>query len=183
MSRSHAAAVQPGDALPRTDAPHAPVDVPNAPAAPVPAPAAPEKVAIHLSPARLSLAEQVRNIYRVVPADSTPYEAIFDPAYWAHVGGQLRPGDILEVVAEDTSYFATLFVTAATHLAAHVVELSKYDLTEALQAEQPAEAFDVKFNQALNWTVIRKRDNARVAEGLKDKAAGFAWIAENAKRA
>ena len=72
---------------------------------------------------RLHLAEHRRNIFDVVPEHGTPFEELLKDSYWAHVSAKLKPGDHIEVRAEDGSYYAELIVQDAGRLYAKVAKL------------------------------------------------------------
>jgi hypothetical protein len=58
----------------------------------------------------LQQAEEVRKVYCVSPESGTTLEDVMKPEYWRAVTNILRPGTIIEVSAEDGTYFADLIV-------------------------------------------------------------------------
>jgi hypothetical protein len=135
-----------------------------------------------LSINRLQQAEYQRTVYRVVPELSTPYESLFDPQYWAHVSAKLRPGDRLEIEAEDGSYYAELRVMDAGTLYARVAELKKVDFDDgSVSGDQPVlSGYEVKWRgPILKWSVLRGKD--AIHDGEQSKGAANSWLAEHIK--
>ncbi|OWK18316.1 hypothetical protein AJ88_03815 [Mesorhizobium amorphae CCBAU 01583] len=58
----------------------------------------------------LLLAESKRNVYRVALYANTTPEDLLDPAFWVHVGPQLRADDRIEVVGFDKAWFGEVMV-------------------------------------------------------------------------
>lgn len=131
---------------------------------------------------RLQQAEYQRTVYRVVPELNTPYEELFDPQYWAHVSAKFRPGDRIEVEAEDGSYYAELRVMDAGTLYAKVAELRKVDFDDnVVVGDSPAmSGYEVKWRgPIMKWSVLRGKDSIR--EGEQTKGAAHSWLAEHIK--
>jgi hypothetical protein len=148
--------------------------------APAPAPVPPKP---KLHPKNFHDAVTQRNIWRVVPADGVRYEELFRPEYWASVSNRLRAGDLIEVTAEDGSYFALLYVLVTATQAARVYEFQKIDL-QGENAELPdvGAGYEVKWKgPVLQWTVIRTLDNVRVATNLGDRASANEALANHLK--
>ena len=120
-----------------------------------------------------------RNWHYVVPEEGTPFEAILDPGYWAHVAAQMAPGDWVEVDAEDGSYTALLKVRDAGKLYA---KLSVFQLTifdekvEVMQGGPALAGHVVKWRGPVHkWCVLRGADV--LIEGLT-KDAAYAWLGQ-----
>lgn len=135
-----------------------------------------------LAPARMELAEQLRTIWSVSLEEGTPFEALMDPAFWAHVSAKLRPRDRLEVEPEDGSFYAELIVLDAGKLYARVAVLLKVDLGSIeVSADFPRE-LEVKFrgvNQ--KWCVVRRSDKSVLKFGLETSEQAISWAMENWK--
>lgn len=137
-----------------------------------------------LNPHRLKLAEHVRQVYIVHPEFGTPFEALLDPAYWAHVGAKLRPRDHIEVYAEDDSYYGRLLVLDCGPLYAKVHQLELHQLSNAEAPESFAsklEGHDVKWRgQTHKFCVLRGKDV--LISGKASKAEAQAWLEEYARK-
>lgn len=132
-----------------------------------------------LSPARHFIdAACKRNIHFVVPEHGTPFEALLDPAYWAHISSKLAPCDQIEVNAEDGSYYARLLVRDAGRLYAKVAELEHVELdkVEVLQSNAPLpDGHGVKWRGPVHkWSVVR--GNEVLKDGMA-KAEAEAYLA------
>jgi hypothetical protein len=118
-----------------------------------------------LTASRMKQAEFVRTIWSATPEHGTPFEALLEPGYWAHVAAFLKPNDRIEVLAEDGSYFAELIVRSTQRVSVVVTLLRKVDL-ESAAAEQEDAEFAVKFRGAAKWSIVRTKDNAVVKEHI-----------------
>ena len=63
-----------------------------------------------MTPSKLKEASYVRNIFVATPEAGTTLEDVQDPAFWTHVAKQLRISDRIEVIPEDSAFFAELYV-------------------------------------------------------------------------
>jgi|AGTN01.3.fsa_nt_gi hypothetical protein len=129
----------------------------------------------------LKEAASVRNVWTVTPEFGIPHEALLKDGYWAHVSAKLRPGDHIEVLAIDGSYFAELLVLDAGKLYAKVRSLRhvKLDAVEVPESELMVEGLEAKWQgPVLKWCVLRGPD--RLKEGM-DKASAIQWMKNHAK--
>lgn len=134
-----------------------------------------------LRESRFTPADQVRNTWSVVPEEGTPMEALMEPAYWVHVARKLRPGDIIEVRAEDGAWFARLYVQATQRLSAKVALLDKH-VFEDVAAEDAGGDFEVMWKGPHHrHSVIRKSDRKTLQHGFESREAAFLWLANNMK--
>lgn len=135
-----------------------------------------------LHPTRLRAAEYHRTVYQVVPEGDTPFEALLDPGYWAHVAAKLRPMDRIEVEAEDGSYTALLIVRDTGRLFAKVSiiyhrELEQVEVGAAIAI--PSNYLAKFCGPILKWCVIRDKD--RIKENLGSKEEANAWLRDHLK--
>jgi hypothetical protein len=110
---------------------------------PVPVPVKPLPRMLH--PARFSQATYATNRWSVTYDLTVPYDRMFEPDFWSHIANKLRIGDIIEVHAEDTSWFAEVYVVAAHRLSAKVVLLRRVDLAPAAEVAATASPLTVKY--------------------------------------
>lgn len=119
-----------------------------------------------LQTGRFKLAEHMRNVFHVVPEAGTPFEALLEQGYWAHISVNLKPGSKIEVHAEDGTYYAELLVRDAGRLYAKVMPIIHvaFDEVTVSQGDFEAAGYSVKFQGPhLQWCVLRGTDR------LKDK--------------
>lgn len=131
---------------------------------------------------RIKDAEYARRFHRVnLPAGLT-VEDLSPPEFWGHVSGKFTRGDILEVFAEDNSFYAELLVLDCSRLHAKVeVLLHKKIGAAKAKTGKPEDAdftFEFKGPQR-KWTVIRKKDKEIAKDGFADAAAAAAWLEAN----
>ena len=70
---------------------------------------------------RFSQAELKRNVWRVfIPEGVTP-EDVRDPEYWQHVAQFVQPGDCIEAIWDDMTFYAEYIVVASARLHAYLV--------------------------------------------------------------
>lgn len=132
-----------------------------------------------LNTSRFSLAEYERNIFVVTPETGTSFEELQDPAYWAHVAAKLKPWDMIEVRAEDGSYWAQMLVQDASRLWAKVTVLKHVQLHAVEQKSSEIDGHLVKFGGPVKkWTVVRLTDKAVLRDGMS-KADAEKWLADH----
>lgn len=114
---------------------------------------------IQLSPTALVETEFCRKSYRVIAAPTVNVEDLTRPAFWGHVAMRLRAGDLIEVLAEDNSFYAEVLVRSARRLDATVsilrfVKLEKPELDASI-----IDGYEIKFRGArAKFTVLRGKD-------------------------
>ena len=136
-----------------------------------------------LAPTRLHLSEEKSNKFFVVPEAGTPFEALLNDSYWAHVSAKMKPQSQIEVWAEDGSYYAELLVLDAGKLYAKVATKVhiKLDAIEVKEGGLMVEGYEVKWQGPhLKWCVLRGKD--RLKDGM-DKASAIHWMQNHAKAA
>jgi hypothetical protein len=104
-------------------------------------------------------AEFARQTFSATPPAGTNIEEVLAPEFWVHVASKLSPRDIIEVVPEDSAYYAKLFVYDSAKLWAKVRKLEYVELhSAASEAAQPSsDVFEVKFTgPAAKWRAFNK---------------------------
>ena len=138
---------------------------------PTPIPGPPRLVKKQLFETGFKRADYVTNRWSVVLDEVTPYERMFEGDYWVNVARKLRIGDIIEVHAENRSWFAELYVVAQNDKAAAVVEMRRVDLAGAATVEDTASPYYVKWlGPQAQWGVKRISDNHTMQSGFASKA-------------
>lgn len=143
------------------------------------------EAAPQLGPGRLRYDSVESAVWRtIIPAGTAP-EALQDPAYWAHNSRKLRFGQTIGALDEEGQWYATFMVMDAGQNWAKVCPLDFYELTPAAPDEGEANPeYEIKWiNSTKRYGVIRKSDSAQLKDGLADKAAAAAWLAEHLKGA
>ncbi len=140
-----------------------------------------------LQPSRCKPAEFQRALYAVTPEAGTPFEALLEPKYWAHVSMNFRPGCHIEVYPPEGHYYAELLVQDSDHLWAKVAVLRKVDLQAVEVGSQDLDlsGFEVAFGGVNdNWVVRRlmgkgKKDTLKT--GLGTKAEADDWLRKHVR--
>jgi hypothetical protein len=133
---------------------------------------------------QLNKAGYVTNEWIADPEARTPFEAVLEPHFWAHVSAKLRPTDEIIVRAEDGSYYARLLVQDAARLEAKVAVLEKYDLTavEVVGADAAPSGYEVKHaGPHAKWRVVRLSDRAPIKDKFETKGQAQQWLVEHLK--
>lgn len=124
-------------------------------------------------------ANYVRTVHHLSVECSTPFEEILKPEFYAHIAAHLRPGSRIEVIPDDCSYMAEMYVVACDRLWAKVVLLHKHDLTGGVKAEPVSDDFEVKYSGPHTmFRVVRKSDKGVIKDGFQTKEMGEAWLAD-----
>ena len=140
---------------------------------------------VSLSEHAMKQAEYERTTWCVTPDAGTPYEALFQPNYWAHNARRLKLWDLVEVryFSDDQCYWALLLVEGKGDLWAKVTELWKKELGKV----EPGKAgllddFEVKYKgPAVRWCVIHKPSGRRVHEKSQTEEQATGWLREHKK--
>jgi len=144
------------------------------------------KPPFQLAERQMQLAEHVRQVYHVTVPEGHTFEELLAPEAWAHVSSKLRPGDHIEVVPEDGSYVATLFVVTCDKLWARVHVLSMDDLTvaraDAAQLARAVADFEAIWKGPVKkFCIVRKSDGGLLHEGVQTKVEAERWLADHVK--
>lgn len=126
----------------------------------------------------------VTNEWVADPESKTPFDAVLEPQFWAHVSAKLRPYDEVIVRAEDGSYYARLLVQDAGRLFAKVAVLEKYDLAavEVGGADAIPSGYEIKHaGPHAKWRVVRLSDRAPVKDKFETKGQAQQWLTEHLK--
>lgn len=118
-------------------------------------------------PFELDLAEYRTVTFYYVPPAGVGFESLKDSSYWTHVARNLKPGNKIEVLAEDGAYWALLLVRAVGPRDASVAVLQHEELGGGLEIQGGLPSgFEVKWRGPnAMWSVVRSQDN----EVIKDK--------------
>lgn len=135
----------------------------------------------NFGPAEYSMTEFCAN-----PELGTMPEDLLKPQYWAHVANKLKPLDVIQVRAEDGSYYAQMLVRDRGRSWVKVAFLPGYPLMFQDIVNVPAMdvggEFEVVWKGPQNkFRVVRKSDNHTMKEGFTDKESARKWVVEHIK--
>jgi hypothetical protein len=134
-----------------------------------------------LRDSRIKLIEFARQTHHVVPEHGTKFEDILTEAYWSMVAYKLNPCDIIEIHAEDGSYYAQLYVRAAGKNWAKVspIVFAQFDKSET---KQGASEYEVAWKGPHRmFAVIRVADNEIIKDGFKAKELAEDYMKSHSK--
>lgn len=128
-----------------------------------------------LRESRVKLAEYARQRHHVVPEEGTKFEDLQKEEYWAAVAYMFKPCDIIEVHAEDGSYYAELYIRACGRNWAKVAVLNKTAL-EPVEAKVTRPEFETAWKgPARKFGVVRVSDGEIIKDGFdtREQAADY----------
>lgn len=133
---------------------------------------------MHILQNRVRGAEYNRNIYSATPEYGTRYEDVIKPEYWKHVASTLRPTDRIEVVSEEGTWFAELFVVSVGKQWAKVFPMRFIELSESTPNEQQGVATHaVEWRgPKRKWSVERNSDKEVIKDQFATKDDANAWL-------
>lgn len=137
--------------------------------------------AYKLSPAKLQPAEHYRTRYAAVVDDGTTVEDLQRPEFWCHVAGKLRQMDVIEVLAEDGSYFAELMVLKSGTGFAKVLLLRQVALEDTAQDDDESPVVAQWKGPHRKYSVIRKADGVILKDGFANKGDAEIFAREYAQ--
>ena len=123
-------------------------------------------------------AEYVRKSHRANIPPGVPVQRLVQSDYWMHNASKIKPGDLIECIAQDGSYFVELLARKVDRLNVHVWLLRIVDLDAQATPAQAAkeQAFRVEFGGRAKWRVVRG-DGEVVHSGEPSRADAEAWLA------
>jgi len=142
-------------------------------------PAAPKvKRDVSINPSRMKPAEYSRTVYHASIEHMTTKEDMLQPKFWAHVAVSMKPGDRIEAMAQDGTFYAELLVVASDRNWSAVHLLSYHDLTKTSMNlnEEVSDEYSVVFKGPKQWCVVRKIDNAILQDKLHSQDDGMKWL-------
>lgn len=134
-----------------------------------------------LRESRLRLAEFARQVHHVVPEDGTKFEDILREEFWAMVSHKFKPCDLIEVHAEDGSYFAQLYIRAAGRNWAKVALINRVDLEPAGAAIGSTEYEATWKGPHHKFAVVRLSDSQIIKSGFDTREAAGEYIKSHQK--
>lgn len=133
-----------------------------------------------LKPSRLHQGEAKILTWYAVIEENTPYEALFEPTFWASHAKDLDRGHWIVCEPDEGHYTAKLRVMS-TGVGGVCVE--EYYKKEWGKEEAPLSLlgdYEVKWaGPQHKWRVMRTKDNHVAAKGFENEAAANKWLADN----
>lgn len=157
--------------------------VKEAPAATEQAPAVVRKPPAPIGSERFKSGEYERQVHVANADEGTTPADLTHPDYWAHVADKLKAWDLIEVRANNGTWFAQLLVLDVSRAWARVHTLSvhmlsDYDVSQT-QAQMP---YYIKHNGPQDkWTVIRRADGEIVSKEHSQASDAKRWMDERLK--
>lgn len=136
-----------------------------------------------LPPSRLCETSFSVRRWRVEAEAGTTKQELESAAFWALVARMMEPGNIVEVLADDMSFYAEGVVIDASEQWAKVKinQFYRYNAEEAAPLQIDHE-FDVCFRGARRWSVKRKSDSFILSENHTTRESAALWMAEHVSR-
>jgi hypothetical protein len=136
-----------------------------------------------LMPARFKQADQVRNLWRATMESGRDYKSVFEPTFFAHNAKFLKAGDVIELINDEQTYFARLYVRDAGNNWARVVEID-YKQLDDVEEVATVDGFHIEFKGPhLKFCVYRQRDKAQLSTGHASRVDAQTWALQNRQQA
>jgi hypothetical protein len=115
-----------------------------------------------------------------VPGGIDPAD-LLDPILWNNVKARIKMGDRIDVVADDYSFHAVLFVTYADghHIKTKLLTYTPLDVVEGDFKED--ERFIVKMRGPKKWSVLDAADGKVLVEMIPTRPQAYAWLESHVK--
>ena len=131
-------------------------------------------------PIEIKQADYTRLVWSITPEPNVTIEDILKPEFWANVSRNLRSGHRVEIIPQDNSYFAEVFVMAASTNWAKVILLRKVDLIEKNETNVETSGCIVKWAGPHDkWRITRGTEV--ISKGHEDESLAYAWLTEHLK--
>jgi hypothetical protein len=132
------------------------------------------------------LADYMRSAYHVKAPYGTTIEDVLRPTFWSFHVSLLKPGDLVDVVAEDNSFDVTLRVVDKAIGKVVMRELRRW--TGEAKAQPGAEpdsgnvtpGFTVSFAPKTKWRVIRDADRLEMVRDFPTRTDAEKWAMAHA---
>lgn len=133
-------------------------------------------------PTRLPLFTNAAARYRIFAPEGQSIENVCEKTYFEHVTRMLKPGFIVEVLAEDGTWYAELMVRAVSAREAQVGVLSHTVFDGTAEPSEVDTGYEVKWRGPKGkFTVMRTSDGETVKAGFDSKEAASVWLAGHTK--
>ncbi|MES2671619.1 MAG: hypothetical protein V4673_14545 [Pseudomonadota bacterium] len=141
-----------------------------------------EKTYQPLVASRYDLSENIARRHAVSPEAGVPLGALLKPSFWSNVAHQLRDTDIIEVRAEDGTYYAELYVWSKGKAFANVSVINAIERPQTMLMKA-VEGFDVEFRAGpTKFRVVRVTDAKEIKSGFETADAATDWLIANRRQ-
>lgn len=130
---------------------------------------------------RIKLIEFARQTHHIVPEHGTKFDDILKETYWSMVAYKLKPCDLIEVHAEDGSYYAQLYVRSCGRNWAKVSPLMIAKFEDDVATPGDAE-YKVEWKGPhRRFSVLRISDNEIIKDGFELREQADAYVKSHIK--
>lgn len=113
--------------------------------------------------------------------EGTPYEKLFDPAFWDQNGYKLAMFDEIRCIPDEQNYVAWLMVVGTGVGGVRMQETRKVNIDQ-LDAQAQTGQYRAKFAGPHNkWRIERIADGHVESSGFATEAEANRWLADNLK--
>ena len=139
------------------------------------------KSVIHkLKQSRLHMGEARLRWWFAEIEEGTPYESLFEPAYWDVHGYKFGIGDFIHAEPDEGHYTAQLRIVSAGAGGIRVQEFYKKDWKKVEAPASLTDRYRVKFaGPHHKWRIERLADGHVEQAGFPSEAAANIWLGEN----
>jgi hypothetical protein len=124
-------------------------------------------------------ADYVRTIHVATPAAGTKYEDILGAEYWKHVAVSFQPHSRIEVVPEDGTWFAELFIVSCGRNWANVLPLRHVELAAPAVTPETDPKYKVMWRGMTHkHCVVRVSDKEVIKTEFATAAEAAKWLEE-----
>ena len=125
--------------------------------------------------------ETVQQAFTCTPSGGVTKDEIMEPTFWAAVCSGVQPFAIIQVMPEDSSFYARLLVRSVGPSSLKVFMLEYHDLDVAVE-EPEAPAYTVGWaGPSAKYRVTRTVDKRVMIDGFVTKDEANTWISEQMK--
>jgi hypothetical protein len=136
--------------------------------------------AVH--PNRMKLAEHAFRMWRLIVTNPTTVEDLKRPEFYAHLARQWKPGDLVQVMPDNRSFFAELLVIDASSQYAKVDILRHKELEKVQPGKAMLPGYSIEYaGDHEQWRVIRESDRKVLKSGHATQGDAYSWASNHAK--
>jgi hypothetical protein len=135
---------------------------------------------------RWSLREHRDSSNYIVLPRGTPYEAVFEPSFFANVASKLKRGHTVYVTDDELSFTSKMLIVDGGANFSVLAEVYKRTTAEMMQGRPPVKemmSYDVGWGGPIDrWRIIRTSDRAVIIKNIESEAEAHARKADLLRR-